>query len=97
MTHESLREVKCLPKTTQPHRECILWAPSPSDVLQVNQVWEGEKVGLGVKETKNLPGLWLLLLKAGLRGVLGPVPQPDLRVPLSPPALNHSQHQGLFQ
>ena len=54
MTHESLREVQCLPKTTQPHRECILWAPSPSDVLQVNQVWEGEEVGLGGSD------VWLL-------------------------------------
>ena len=47
MTHKSLREVKRLLKTTRPHRECLLWAPSPSDVLQVDQVWEGEKLGLG--------------------------------------------------
>ena len=47
---------------------------------ETKQIKKKVGVGLGVKETKNLPGLWLLLLKAGLGGVLGPVPQPDLRV-----------------
>ena len=36
--------------------------------------------GLGLKETKGLAGLWLLLLEAGLGGVLGPARRPDLGV-----------------
>ena len=41
-------------------------------------------MGLGVKETKELLGLWLLLLEAGLGGVLVPVRVRLLTVSLTP-------------
>ena len=41
-------------------------------------------MGLGVKETKDLLGLWLLLLKAGLGAVLVPVRDRLLTVSLTP-------------